>query len=91
MYVYLNIPKALNRSAVDDLLRHPDDQPSIGLILCRSKDRIMAEYALRDLNKPIGISAYQLTQALPQEYQGSLPTIEQLEAELLTSAIEDKE
>ena len=44
-------------SAVDAQLRHPDDQPSIGLILCRNKDRVVVEYALRDVNKPIGISA----------------------------------
>lgn len=78
-------------SAVDAQLRHPDDQPSIGLILCRSKDRVVAEYALRDVNKPIGISAYELTQALPEQYQGSLPTIEQLEAELSATAIDNEE
>jgi predicted nuclease of restriction endonuclease-like (RecB) superfamily len=78
-------------SAVDAQLRHPDDQPSIGLILCRSKDRVVAEYALRDVNKPIGISAYELTQALPEQYQGSLPTIEQLEAELRASPIDNEE
>jgi predicted nuclease of restriction endonuclease-like (RecB) superfamily len=78
-------------SAVDDQLRHPDDQPSIGLILCRSKDRVIAEYALRDLNKPIGISVYQLTQALPEQYHGSLPTIEQLEAELSAPAMGNEE
>lgn len=47
-------------SAVDDLLRHPDDQPSIGIILCRTKNQVIAEYALRDMNKPIGVSTYQL-------------------------------
>ena len=74
-------------SAVDDLLRHNDDAPSIGLILCKSKEnQFVAEYALRDMNKPIGISAYQLSQALPDEFQGSLPTIEQLEAELANSS-----
>lgn len=78
-------------SAVDAQLRHPDDQPSIGLILCRSKDRVVAEYALRDVNKPIGISAYELTQALPEQYQGSLPTIEQLEAELSATAMDNEE
>lgn len=78
-------------SAVDDQLRHPDDQPSIGLILCRNKDRVVAEYALRDVNKPIGISAYELTQALPEQYQGSLPTIEQLEAELSVPAMDSEE
>ncbi|MBE9015830.1 DUF1016 domain-containing protein [Chroococcidiopsis sp. CCALA 051] len=69
-------------SAVDDLLRHSDDQPSIGIILCRSKNRVIAEYALRDLNKPIGVSTYQLHNALPEKIKGSLPTIEELEAQL---------
>jgi predicted nuclease of restriction endonuclease-like (RecB) superfamily len=69
-------------SAMDDLLRHPDDQPSIGLILCKGKNQIMAEYALRDLNKPIGISNYELAQALPEDLKPSLPTIEEIEAEL---------
>ena len=69
-------------SAVDDLLRHPDDQPSIGLILCKSKNKVVAEYALRDMTKPIGVSAYHLTEALPEQLQGSLPTIEELEATL---------
>lgn len=71
-------------SAVDDLLRHPNDQPSIGLILCKQQDKLVAEYALRDVNKPIGVSAYQLTEALPDTLKGQLPTIEQLEAELAT-------
>jgi len=69
-------------SAADDLLRHPDDQPSIGLILCKSRNKVVAEYALRDMSKPIGVSAYQLTEALPERLQGSLPTIEELEATL---------
>jgi predicted nuclease of restriction endonuclease-like (RecB) superfamily len=69
-------------SAVDDLLRGEQDQPAIGLILCREKNRVIVEYALRDLSKPIGVSAYQLTRALPAELKGSLPTIEELEAEL---------
>ncbi|MCX6032410.1 MAG: PDDEXK nuclease domain-containing protein [Chloroflexi bacterium] len=69
-------------SAMDDLLRGEQDQPSIGLILCREKNRVIVEYALRDLGKPIGISAYQLTRALPEGFRGSLPTIEDLEAEL---------
>jgi predicted nuclease of restriction endonuclease-like (RecB) superfamily len=69
-------------SAVDDRLAGAQDQPSIGLILCRDKNRVIVEYALRDLSKPIGVSAYQLTRALPEEIRGSLPTIEELEAEL---------
>jgi len=69
-------------SAVDDLLRHQDDQPSIGLILCKDKNRLIVEYALRDTHKPIGVSAYRITQRLPRRLKGSLPTVEQLEAEL---------
>jgi predicted nuclease of restriction endonuclease-like (RecB) superfamily len=69
-------------SAVDDLLRHPDDQPSIGIILCKTRERFVAEYALRDINKPIGISEYRLAESLPEKLQSSLPTIEELESEL---------
>jgi len=69
-------------SAVDDLLRHPDDQPSIGIILCKSKNAIVAEYALRDTAKPIGISEYRVTESLPANLKSNLPTIEELEAEL---------
>jgi len=69
-------------SAVDDLLRHPDDTPSIGLILRKTQDRVVAEYALRDVNKPIGVSLYDLSHALPDEIQRSLPTIEEIEEEL---------
>ncbi len=69
-------------SAVDDLLRTESDNPSIGIILCKSKNRIEVEYALRDLNKPIGVSQWILTQNLPAEIQSAFPTIEQLEQEL---------
>jgi predicted nuclease of restriction endonuclease-like (RecB) superfamily len=71
-------------SAVDDLLRHPDDQPTIGLLLCRKKNKLVAEYALRGLDQSIAIAAWQtqLTEALPEELRGSLPTIEEIEAEL---------
>jgi len=71
-------------SAVDDLLRHHDDKPSIGLLLCKGKDRIIAEYALRGLNRPIGVADWkkQLTETLPTELKGSLPTVEEIEAEL---------
>jgi hypothetical protein len=71
-------------SAVDDLLRHRDDQPSIGLLLCRSKDRVVVEYALRDLNKPIGVAGWktQLVEKLPKELKGSLPSVEEIAAEL---------
>lgn len=77
-------------SAVDDLLRHPDDQPTIGIILCKSKNKVVAEYALRDVHKPIGVSTHYLGERLPEPLQGSLPTIEQLETELNTIALEPK-
>ena len=71
-------------SAVDDLLRHPDDKPAIGLLLCRAKDRFIVEYALRDLRKPFGVAGWETTlvEKLPQELRGSLPTVEEIEAEL---------
>lgn len=69
-------------SAVDDLVKHRADQPSIGLILCKSKNNVLAEYTLKDMTKPIGLAEYRLTEALPEEIQTNLPTIEQLEAEL---------
>lgn len=72
-------------SVVDDQLRHPGDAPTIGLILCQTKDRILAEYALRDINKPIGVADYELTRALPAALASSLPSIEDLEAELSVS------
>ena len=71
-------------SAVDDLMRHSDDKPTIGLLLCRSKNRLIVEYALRDLKKPIGVAQWQtkIVKSLPKELRGSLPTIEELEKEL---------
>jgi len=69
-------------SAVDDRLRHEDDQSSIGMILCRSRKEPIAEYALRDTHKPIGVSAYKLTKALPRRLKGTLPTIEDIETAL---------
>jgi predicted nuclease of restriction endonuclease-like (RecB) superfamily len=69
-------------SAVDDLLRSPGDNPSIGLILCRSKVGVIAEYTLRDMTKPIGLAEYRLQDALPENLKTALPTIEELEAEL---------
>ena len=71
-------------SAVDDLLRHEHDAPTIGLILCQTKDRIFAEYALRDIHKPIGLADYELTRALPSELASSLPSIEAIENEFAT-------
>ena len=71
-------------NAVDDRMRHAADQPSIGLILCEQKNKIIAEYALRGMDKAIGVSDYQLTRALPKKLQSALPSIAQIEAELST-------
>jgi len=69
-------------SAVDDRLRHPHDKPSIGLILCKAKNGIVAEYALRDIGKPLGISEFAHLERLPRRLMGTLPSIAQLEAAL---------
>ena len=71
-------------SAVDDRLRHADDKSSIGLLLCKERDRLTVEYALRDLKKPIGVAQWQtkLVESLPKNLKGSLPTIEEIESEL---------
>ena len=77
-------------SAVDDLLRHEQDQPTLGLILCQTKDRIIAEYSLRDIEKPIGVADYELTRALPEKLASGLPSIEDIEAELSQDLAEDQ-
>jgi YhcG PDDEXK nuclease domain len=69
-------------SAVDEQLRHKDDQPSIGIILCKTNNKVIVEYTLRDTNKPMGVSTYQLTESLPKRLEESLPSVEELEAEL---------
>ncbi len=69
-------------SAVDDVVKSDSDNPTIGLILCKSKNKIEAEYALRDINKPIGISEYQITKSLPNELKSTLPSIEEIEENL---------
>lgn len=68
--------------AVDEQLRSAGDAPSIGLLLCKSRDRLVAEYALSDVHKPMGIASYELTHTLPAELQDKLPSIEALEREL---------
>ena len=71
-------------SAVDDILRSPQDNPSIGLLLCKDKKGLKVEYALRDIKKPIGVAEYetQIINSLPKKFIGSLPTIEEIEKEL---------
>lgn len=77
-------------SAVDSLLKREGDKPTIGLLLCKSKDNYVAEYALRDVNKPIGISIYQtkLVESLPKEFKSKLPSIAEIEAELEKSELQ---
>jgi predicted nuclease of restriction endonuclease-like (RecB) superfamily len=69
-------------NVVNDCMRHPEDQPTIGLILCQSRDSVLAEYSLSGIDKPIGVSTYELTRNLPRELKSSLPSIEEIEAEL---------
>ncbi len=69
-------------SAMDDLMAHPDDKPSIGIILCQDKNKMIVEYALRDSKKPIGVSSYRLTETLPKKLAGQLPTALELKNEL---------
>ena len=72
-------------SAVDDHLRHENDNPTLGMILCKTKDNVFVEYVLSNFNRPIGVTGYEITitENLPKEFRGSLPTIEELEAELI--------
>ena len=69
-------------SAVDDLVKEDYDNPTIGILLCATKDDVKAEYALKDINKPIGISQYDLSKAIPEDLKSSLPTIEEIESEI---------
>jgi len=69
-------------NVVDDRLRHEGDNPTIGLILCQDKKSVLAEYTLRGVAKPIGISEYELTRALPDSLKSALPSIEDIEREL---------
>jgi YhcG PDDEXK nuclease domain len=71
-------------SAVDDKLKHASDNPSIGMILCKTKDNFTVEYALRDIHKPMGVAGYEvkIMESLPKDLKGSLPSVEEFEAEL---------
>ncbi len=71
-------------SAVDAQLKAPDDKPTIGLLLCKSQNRLVAEYALSGIEKPIGVAEYELVRTLPERLVANLPTVEQLESELGT-------
>jgi hypothetical protein len=66
-------------AVLNDKVRLADENPSIGIILCREKNRMIVEYALKDSNKPINIASYKIVQQLPEELQNQLPTAEQIE------------
>jgi predicted nuclease of restriction endonuclease-like (RecB) superfamily len=70
-------------SVIDDTLRREGGNPTIGLLLCKDKDRLVAEYALKDINKPIAVADYLLTKAIPEDLKGALPTIEEIEDEFM--------
>ena len=69
-------------SVIDDILKHESDQPTIGMILCENKNKIVAEYTLKGIEKPIGVSEYELTRSLPDNFKSLLPSIEEIENEL---------
>jgi len=77
-------------SAVDDMLRHPEDRPSIGMILCKKNCGLTVEYALKDMNKPMGVAEYRVTSQLPERLQDALPTAEELTAQLRQPATKRK-
>lgn len=66
-------------SAVDGILKHPQDNPTIGLLLCKSKNNLVAEYSLKDMSKPIGVSEYRVTNSLPTELEKQLPSVEDIQ------------
>lgn len=78
-------------SAVDAQVKAPDDQPTIGLLLCREKNRLVAEYALRGMAKPMGVAEYQLLRQVPEALEARLPTVDQIEAELRPDVSADNE
>jgi predicted nuclease of restriction endonuclease-like (RecB) superfamily len=78
-------------TAVDAQMKHPHDGPTIGLLLCKSKNKVVAEYALRDKTQPLGVAEYQLVESLPPELLSSLPSIEQIERELAGDTQYDSE
>ena len=69
-------------TVVDTQVKRPDDGPTIGLLLCKGKNKVVAEYALRNNAQPLGVAEYQLVESLPEELKTSLPSIEQIEREL---------
>lgn len=70
-------------TAIDEQLKAEADEPTIGILICKNKDKLVAEYALKDINKPMGVSEYQLTKTLPDKFKSTLPSIEDIEAEIM--------
>lgn len=84
--IWFSLPKStlIYLTAADELMKHKDDQPTIGLLLCKTKNKVIAEYALRDIKKPLGVAEYetQIIESLPDNLKGSLPSTEEIESEL---------
>lgn len=77
-------------SAVDAMFRHPEDRLTIGILICKKKNKLKVEYATANLKRPINVSSYELiAKSLPNELKSSLPTVEQIEAELSKDLKED--
>src|SRR3989338_5042499 len=74
-------------SAIDNSLKHKEDNPSIGIVLCKRKDKVIAEYSLKDMSKPMGVSEYKIVRSIPEKLKASLPTIDELESELSKSKV----
>jgi hypothetical protein len=75
-------------SAVDGTIKSEKDNPTIGILICKSKKNTVVEYALKDIHKPLGVSEYIISKNLPDEFKSSLPSIEEIEAELRTTDIQ---
>lgn len=69
-------------AAVDGILHSNGDNPTIGLLICKTKDNVLAQYATSAINVPIGIAEYELNNIIPEGYKSSMPTIEEIEREL---------
>ncbi len=78
-------------AAIDDLIATDGDQPTLGLLLCKSKDNVVAEYALRSMSAPIGVAEWTraITTSLPSDLTSSLPSIEELESELAAATVDE--
>ncbi len=67
---------------INHILKKATDKPTIGLLICKDKDEILAKYTIENFNQPIGISEYELNKLIPENFKGTLPTIQEIEEEL---------